>query len=67
VIEFVHPTGTRRRWWIILPAALYAGFQSFAAVYTGNHYVVDVLIGFGYAAAALVAVCWFWRRMNWPG
>jgi hypothetical protein len=28
--------------------------------------VVDVLIGFGYAAAALVAVCWFWRRMDWP-
>jgi membrane-associated phospholipid phosphatase len=58
--------GTRWRWRIILPAALYAGFQSFAAVYTGNHYVVDVLIGFGYAAAALVAVCWFWRRMEWP-
>ncbi len=57
---------TRWRWWVIPPAALYAGFQSFAAVYTGNHYVVDVLIGFGYAAAALVAVRWLWRRMNWP-
>jgi membrane-associated phospholipid phosphatase len=53
------------RWWIVLPAALYAGVQSFAAVYTGNHYVVDVLIGFGYAAAALWAVSWLWRRMSW--
>ena len=57
---------SRGRWWIIVPAALYACFQSFAAVYTGNHYVVDVLIGFAYAAAALLAVRWFWRRMSWP-
>jgi membrane-associated phospholipid phosphatase len=57
---------TRWRRWIVFPAALYAGVQSFAAVYTGNHYVVDVLIGFGYAAAALFAVSWFWRRMSWP-
>jgi membrane-associated phospholipid phosphatase len=57
---------TRWRWWIVFPAALYAGFQSFAAVYTGNHYVVDVLIGFGYAAASLLTVCWLWRRMSWP-
>jgi len=56
----------RWRWWVICPAALYAGFQSFAAVYTGNHYVVDVLIGFGYAAAALLAVGWFWQRRHWP-
>jgi membrane-associated phospholipid phosphatase len=54
------------RWSVIAPTALYAGFQSFAAVYTGNHYVVDVLIGFGYAAAALVAVRLLWRRMHWP-
>jgi len=58
--------GTRWRWWVVCPAALYAGFQSFAAVYTGNHYVVDVLIGFGYAAASLLAVSWFWRRRRWP-
>ena len=57
---------TRWRWWIVVPVALYAGVQSFAAVYTGNHYVVDVLIGFGYAAASVLAVRWFWRRMSWP-
>jgi hypothetical protein len=33
--------GTRWRWWVTCPGALYAGFQSFAAVYTGKHYVVD--------------------------
>lgn len=58
--------GSRRRWWIVVPGALYAAFQSFAAVYTGNHYVVDVLIGYAYASAALLAVLWFWRRRRWP-
>ena len=58
--------GSRYRWWIILPAALYAAVQSFAAVYTGNHYVVDLLIGYCYATASLLAVSWFWRRSQWP-
>jgi membrane-associated phospholipid phosphatase len=57
---------SRWRWWIVVPAALYAAFQSFAAVYTGNHYVVDVLIGYAYATAALFAVRWFWGRRRWP-
>ena len=57
---------SRWRWWIVVPGALYASFQSFAAVYTGNHYVVDVLIGYAYATAALLAVRWFWRRRRWP-
>ena len=47
-------------------AALYPLLQSFAVVYTGNHYVVDLLIGFAYATASVLAVDWFWRRRGWP-
>ena len=55
------------RWrWTAAVAFLYPVLQSFAAVYTGNHYVIDLLIGFVYATAALFGVRWFWRRMGWP-
>ena len=56
---------TRWRWTAAL-AFLYPVVQCFAAVYTGNHYVIDLLIGFVYATAALFGVRWFWRRMGWP-
>ena len=45
---------------------LYPAVQSFAVVYTANHYVVDLLIGFVYATAVFFGVRWFWRRMGWP-
>jgi membrane-associated phospholipid phosphatase len=52
---------------VVVPlAALYPLLQSFAVVYTGNHYVVDLLIGFAYATASVLAVDWFWRRRGWP-
>ena len=35
-----------------------------AVVYTGNHYVVDLLIGFCYAVGAFYGVLRFWR---WRG
>lgn len=56
---------TRWRWWALGVGALYPLAQSFAVVYTGNHYVVDLVIGYAYAAAALVAVgaVWRWRRL----
>ncbi len=57
---------TRWRWQVVAVAALYPIAQSFSAVYTGNHYVVDLLIGFAYAAAALAGVLWLWRRLGWP-
>jgi membrane-associated phospholipid phosphatase len=57
---------TRWRWWAIGIGILYPLAQSFAVVYTANHYVIDLLIGFAYATAALVAVQWFWRRRGWP-
>jgi PAP2 superfamily protein len=56
---------TRWRWTAAL-AFLYPVVQCFAAVYTGNHYVIDLLIGIVYASAAFYGVRWFWRRMGWP-
>jgi membrane-associated phospholipid phosphatase len=57
---------TRWRWWALAVGVTYPIAQSFAAVYTGNHYVIDLVIGYGYAAAALLAVSWFWRRRRLP-
>ncbi len=56
---------TRWRWWALGVGALYPLAQSFAVVYTGNHYVVDLAVGYVYAAAALAAVgaVWRWRRL----
>lgn len=57
---------TRWRWAVACAAALYPAVQSFAAVYTGNHYVVDLLIGYAYAAAAFFGVGWLWRHLDLP-
>jgi hypothetical protein len=57
----------KTRWrWLIPILAIYPLVQSFAVVYTANHYVVDLLIGFVYATAAIFGVRWFWRRRGWP-
>jgi membrane-associated phospholipid phosphatase len=45
---------------------LYPIAQSFAVVYTGGHYVVDLLIGVVYATAALFGVRLLWRRLELP-
>ena len=47
---------SRLRWPITLITALYPITMGFAVVYTGNHYVVDLLFGFAFAAAAFVVV-----------
>ena len=57
---------TRWRWSALGIGAIYPLAQSFAVVYTGNHYVVDLMIGYLYAATALAAVWWFWRRRRLP-
>jgi membrane-associated phospholipid phosphatase len=57
---------TRYRWWVAGAAMLYPLIQSVAVVYTANHYVVDLLIGFAYAVAVFVGVSRFWRRRGWP-
>ena len=48
--------GSRWRWPITLTAALYPLTMGFCVVYTGNHYVVDLLFGFVFAVAAYVGV-----------
>jgi membrane-associated phospholipid phosphatase len=55
-----------RRWVTVGLAALYPIAQSFAVVYTANHYVVDLLIGFAMATGALLLVQRFWRRHGLP-
>jgi membrane-associated phospholipid phosphatase len=57
---------TRWRWWALGIGLLYPLAQSFSVVYTGNHYVVDLAIGYLYALAALLAVAAFWRRLRLP-
>jgi membrane-associated phospholipid phosphatase len=56
----------RHRRWVVPLAALYPLAQSFSAVYTGNHYVVDLLIGDVFAAAIFLGVLRVWRWRGWP-
>ncbi len=58
---------TRWRWIALCGGAVYPLAQSWAVVYTGNHYVIDLLAGYAYATAAFVGVAALWRRRNWPG
>jgi hypothetical protein len=44
----------RRRWWPLLFA--YPLAMTFTLVYTGEHYVIDVLVGWAYVAAVFLAV-----------
>jgi hypothetical protein len=57
---------TRWRWWVTGVTLLYPIIQSIAVVYTGNHYVVDLLIGGVYATVAVFGVRRLWRRLGWP-
>jgi membrane-associated phospholipid phosphatase len=68
VFLFVTALFWRTRWRVPVAcvAALYPALQSFAAIYTGNHYVVDLVIGYGYAAAAYFGVLYVWRRLRLP-
>jgi membrane-associated phospholipid phosphatase len=58
---------TRWRWLVVVPAAFYPLILSFVRVYTGDHYVIDLLLGYAYAVAAFLAVGWYWRRNDLPG
>lgn len=44
----------RRRWWPVL--LLYPLVMAAALVYSGEHYVVDVLVGWSYVVVVLVVV-----------
>ena len=52
---------TRVRWWLKGVLALYAVAMGVTLVYTGEHYVIDVLVGWVYAAISVAAVNAFVR------
>ncbi|WP_305783049.1 phosphatase PAP2 family protein [Symbioplanes lichenis] len=54
----------RRRWWPLLLA--YPLAMTFTLVYTGEHYVIDVLVGWAYVAAVFVVVGLVERRWFRP-
>ena len=56
----------RWRWYVIVPAAIYPLALSFARVYSGDHYVIDLIAGYAYAVGAFLAVNWYWRRNQLP-
>jgi membrane-associated phospholipid phosphatase len=57
---------TRWRWWALGVGAIYPLAQSFAVVYTGTHYVIDLALGYAYAGSALAGIWWLWRRRRLP-
>lgn len=59
--------GGRFRWPLVAVALAYPLLQSLAVVYTGNHYVIDIAIGFAFASAAFVATNRLWDRLGLPG
>jgi membrane-associated phospholipid phosphatase len=58
---------TRWRWPAFAVGLLYVLALSFARVYTGDHYVIDLVVGYAYAAATFVGVNRYWRRHELPG
>jgi membrane-associated phospholipid phosphatase len=68
VFLFAAALAGRTRWRrpIIGIAFLYALLQSTAVVYTGDHYVVDVLLGITAATLAYVGVNRAWRARQLP-
>jgi membrane-associated phospholipid phosphatase len=57
----------RFRWPLVALCSLYPLLQALAVVYTGNHYVIDIVIGFVFASAAFVVTNRFWKRLGLPG
>jgi membrane-associated phospholipid phosphatase len=58
--------GGRFRWPLVALAFAYPLLQSLAVVYTGNHYVIDIVIGFAFAYGAFVVTNRVWRRLGLP-
>jgi hypothetical protein len=52
-----------RAWWGRVLLALYPVAMLFALVYTAEHYVVDILLGWLYCVVAYLAVNWGARRL----
>jgi PAP2 superfamily len=53
-----------RRWWARLLVAAYPLAMALAIVYTGEHYVADVLLGWVYAVAGFLAIRWASARVR---
>jgi hypothetical protein len=60
VIAFFLPR-LRRRWWPLL--ASYPLAMTFTLVYSGEHYIIDVLAGWAYVGVIFVAVGYLERRV----
>jgi membrane-associated phospholipid phosphatase len=56
----------RYRWLAIAACAAYPLAQSLVVMYTGNHYIVDILCGYAFAGAALWAVNRAWTALRLP-
>jgi membrane-associated phospholipid phosphatase len=57
---------SRARWWVRALLATYAVAMGLVLVYTGEHYVVDVLVGWAYAALSVLAVSRFFAVTRKP-
>jgi membrane-associated phospholipid phosphatase len=67
VFLFVVTLAWNTRWrWLAVAGVAYPILQAVSAVYTGNHYVVDLLFGYVFATVALFGVWWLWRRLGLP-
>jgi hypothetical protein len=51
---------------LVALCAFYPLAQALVVVYTGNHYVIDIVIGFAFAAGALAVTNRLWRRFGLP-
>jgi hypothetical protein len=52
------------RWWTRVLVGAYPLAMAFAIVYTGEHYVADVLLGWLYAVVSFLAIRWVARRIE---
>jgi membrane-associated phospholipid phosphatase len=62
VVVFFLPS-VRKRWWPLLLA--YPLAMTFTLVYSGEHYMLDVFVGWSYVGVTFLAVGaaeWLWRR-----
>jgi membrane-associated phospholipid phosphatase len=50
----------RVRWWVRAVLLAYALSMALTLVYSGEHYVIDVLLGWAYAGLAVLAVSRFY-------
>jgi hypothetical protein len=57
---------SRARWWLRAVLVTYVLAMAVTLVYTGEHYVIDELLGWAYAAISVAGVRAFWRARSSP-